>query len=247
MYSKSTMKGAILAGGKGTRLYPLTKVVNKNILPIYDKPLIYYPILTLRDAGIKDILIISGPGHAGQFLDLLGGGRELGVNFSYDIQDEPKGIAHGLAVAEDFADKGPIALILGDNIFEENLKDAVDDFKKQGSKGAKIILKQVSDPERFGVAELKENKVVGIEEKPKKPKSNWMVTGFYLYDKQVFDIIRALEPSARGEYEVTDLNKAYLKQGVLSYYKTKREWIDAGTFDSLLKANNFIAKKLKKI
>ena len=245
--AKQHMKGAVLAGGKGTRLYPLTKVVNKNILPIYDKPLIYYPILTLRDAGIKDILIISGPGHAGQFLDLLGSGKELGVNLSYDIQEEPKGIAHGLAVAEDFADKGPMALVLGDNIFEENLKRAVDDFKKQGSKGAKIIVKQVPDPERFGVVEFKGDKVVGIEEKPKKPKSNWMVTGFYLYDKKVFDMIRALEPSARGEYEVTDLNKVYLKEGVLNYYKTKGEWIDAGTFDSLLEANNFIAKKLKKV
>jgi len=240
------MKGAVLAGGKGTRLYPLTKVVNKNILPIYDKPLIYYPILTLRDAGIKDILIISGPGHAGQFLDLLGSGKELGVDLSYDIQEEPKGIAHGLAVAEDFADNGPIALILGDNIYEENLKKAVGDFKKQGSKGARIILKQVPDPKRFGVVEFKGDKLVGIEEKPEKPKSNWMVTGFYLYDKRVFDLIRALKPSARGEYEITDLNKVYLKQGALSYYKTKGEWIDAGTFDSLLKANNFIAEKMKK-
>jgi len=239
------MKGVILAGGKGTRLYPLTKVINKNILPIYDKPLIYYPILTLRDAGIKDILIISGPGHAGQFLDLLGSGKELGVDLSYDIQEEPKGIAHGLSIAEDFADNGPIALILGDNIYEENLKKAVDDFEGQ-KKGAKIILKQVPDPERFGVVEFKGNKVINIIEKPKKPKTKWIVTGFYLYDNRVFDFIKKLKPSARGEYEITDLNNIYLKEGTLSYYQTKGEWIDAGTFDSLLKANNLIARKSKK-
>lgn len=239
------MKGVILAGGLGTRLYPLTKVINKNILPIYDRPLIYYPIFTLKEAGIKEILIISGKGHAGQFLDLLGSGKELEVDLSYDIQEEPKGLAHGLAVAEDFADKGPIAFILGDNIFEENLKKAVDDFKKQ-KKGAKIVLKQVPDPERFGVPEFKRNKIINIVEKPKKAKTNWMVTGFYLYDSRVFDFIRTLEPSARGEYEITDLNNCYVKEGTLTYYKTKGEWIDAGTFDSLLRANIFIAKKKRK-
>jgi len=239
------MKGVIIAGGKGTRLYPLTKVVNKNILQVYDKPLIYYPILTLRDAGIKDILLISGPGHAGQFLDLLGSGKELGVDLSYDIQEEPKGVAHCIAVAEDFADNGPIAVILGDNIYEDNLKEAVDDFKKQG-KGAKVALKQVHDPERFGVAELGGDKIVSIVEKPKKPKSNWIVVGFYLYDNQVFDVIRTLKLSDRGEYEITDLNNKYLKEGTLTGYKLKGEWIDAGTFDSLLKANTFIAGKAKK-
>ena len=239
------MKGVILAGGKGTRLYPLTKVVNKNILQIYDKPLIYYPILTLRDAGIKDILVISGPGHAGQFLDLLGSGKELEVDLSYDIQEEPKGIPHGLAIAEDFADEEPVALILGDNIYEDNLKEAVDDFKKQG-KGAKVALKQVHDPERFGVAELDGDKIINIVEKPKKPKSNWIVAGLYLYDNRVFDFIRKLKLSIRGEYEITDLNNKYLKEGTLSGYKLKGEWIDAGTFDSLLKANNFIAEKEKK-
>lgn len=239
------MKGVIVAGGKGTRLYPLTKVVNKNILQVYDKPLIYYPILTLRDAGIKDILLISGPGHAGQFLDLLGSGKELGVDLSYDIQEEPKGVAHCIAVAEDFADDGPIAVILGDNIYEDNLKEAIDDFKKQG-KGAKVALKQVHDPERFGVAELGGDKIVSIVEKPKKPKSNWIVVGFYLYDNRVFDVIRTLKISERGEYEITDLNNKYLKEGTLTGYKLKGEWIDAGTFDSLLKANKFIAEKAKK-
>lgn len=242
------MKGVILSGGKGTRLYPLTKVINKSILPVYDKPLIYYPIMTLRNADIKKILIISGPGHAGQFLDLLGSGRELGVDLTYDIQEEAKGIAHGLAVAEDFADNSPIVLISGDNIFEENLKRAVDDFEKQlkeKGKGAKLILKQVPDPERSGVIEFKGDKIVGIEEKPQKPKSNWIQTGFYLYDNRVFDVIRGLQPSDRGEYEITDVNKWYLKEGTLTYYKTTGEWIDAGTFDSLLAANNFIAEKQK--
>ncbi len=239
------MKGVILAGGLGTRLHPLTKVINKNILPIYDKPLIYYPILTLRNAGVKEILIISGRGHAGQFLDLLGSGRKLGVDLSYDIQEEPKGLAHGLAVAEDFADNGPIAFLLGDNIYEENFSKAVDDFRKQ-KKGAKIILKEVTDPERFGVPEFKGDKIVNIVEKPKKAMTNWIVTGFYFYDARVFDIIRTLKPSARGEYEITDVNNWYVKEGTLTYYKTKRKWIDAGTFDSLLEANNFIAKNKDK-
>ena len=239
------MKGVILAGGLGTRLHPLTKVINKNILPIYDKPLIYYPILTLRNAGVREILIISGRGHAGQFLDLLGSGRKLGVDLSYDIQEEPKGLAHGLAVAEDFADNGPIAFLLGDNIYEENFSKAVDDFRKQ-KKGAKIILKEVTDPERFGVPEFKGDKIVNIVEKPKKAMTNWIVTGFYFYDARVFDIIRTLKPSARGEYEITDVNNWYVKEGTLTYHKTKEKWIDAGTFDSLLEANNFIAKNKDK-
>lgn len=237
------MKGVVLAGGKGTRLMPLTKVVNKNILPVYNKPLIYYPILTLKGAGIKDILIISGPGHAGQFLDLLGSGKELGVDLSYDIQEEPKGIAHGLSIAEDFTDNSQVALILGDNIFEDNLKKAVDGFKKQ-VQGAKIIIKQVPDPERFGVVKFnrKGDKIAKIIEKPKRPPSNWMVTGFYLYDNRVFDIIRKLKPSGRGEYEITDLNNFYVKEGTMGYQKAKGKWLDAGTFDSLLEANIFVSK-----
>ncbi len=237
------MKGVVLAGGFGTRLMPLTKVVNKQILPVYNKPLVYYPIFTLCDAGIKEILIISGPGHAGQLLDLLGSGKELGVDLNYDIQEEPKGIAHGLAIAEDFADNGQVALILGDNIFGDSLKKAVDDFKKQ-SKGAKIIIKQVPDPERFGVVKFnkKDDKIAKIIEKPKNPPTNWMVTGFYLYDNRVFDIIRKLNPSARGEYEITDLNNFYVKEGTMTYQKAKGKWIDAGTFDSLLEANIFVSK-----
>ena len=240
------MKGAILAGGTGSRLMPLTKVINKNLLAIYDKPLIYYPIFTLRDAGIKEILIISGRGHAGQYLDSLNDGKDLGVKLTYVIQEEPKGLSHGLAMAEDFADNGPITMILGDNIYEENLKKAVDNFKKQ-KKGAGIILKQVPDPERFGVAEFKGDKIVNITEKPKKPKSDWIVTGFYMCDERVFNFIRTLKPSARGEYEITDLLNCYIKEGTLTHHKTKGEWIDAGTFDSLLKANMFVAKKKGKI
>jgi glucose-1-phosphate thymidylyltransferase len=240
------MKGVILGGGTGSRLMPLTKVINKNILAIYDKPLIYYPIITLRDAGIEEILLISGRGHAGQYLDLLSNGKELGVKLTYVIQEEPRGIAHALSIAEDFADNGPIAIILGDNIYEESLKQAVDDFKKQ-EKGAKIVLKQVPDPQRFGVVEFDGDKIKKIEEKPQFPKTDWISTGFYVYDKRCFDFIRTLKPSGRGELEITDLNNCYIKDGTLTYYKTTGEWIDAGTFDSLLKANIFIAKKKGKI
>ena len=240
------MKGVILGGGTGSRLMPLTKVINKNILAVYDKPLIYYPIMTMRDAGIEEILLISGRGHAGQYLDLLSNGKELGVKLTYVIQEEPKGIAHALSIAEDFADNGSIAMILGDNIYEESLKQAVDNFKKQ-EKGAKIIIKQVSDPQRFGVVEFDGDKVVDIQEKPQFPKSDWISTGFYMYDKRCFDFIRTLRPSGRGEFEITDLNNCYIKDGTLTYYKTTGEWIDAGTFDSLLKANIFIAKKKGKL
>jgi|TARA_Y100000031_G_C8252241_1_gene401096 glucose-1-phosphate thymidylyltransferase len=241
------MKGVVLAGGLGTRLMPLTKVVNKQLLSVYDKPLIYYPILTLRDAGIKEILIISGPDHSGQLMDLLGSGKELGVDLSYDTQEEPKGIAHGFAIAEDFADNNKTAFILGDNIFEDNFKKAIGQFKKQG-KGARVIIKQVSDPKRFGVVKFnqKGDRIAEIIEKPKNPPTNWMVTGLYLYDNRVFDIIRNLKPSARGEYEVTDLNNLYVKEGTMTFQKSKGQWIDAGTFDSLLQANIFIAKKNKK-
>jgi len=240
------MKGIILGGGTGSRLMPLTKIINKNVLAIYDKPLIYYPICTLRDAGIKEILLVSGRGHAGQYLDLLSSGRELGVKLTYEIQEEPKGIAQALGIAEDFADNGPVAMILGDNIYEESLKSAVDDFLKQ-EKGAKIVLKQVPDPQRFGVAEFDGDKLIDIQEKPQFPKTDWIVTGFYMYDKRCFDFIRTLRPSSRGELEITDLNNCYLREGTLTYYKTTGEWIDAGTFDSLLKANIFIAKKQGKL
>lgn len=241
------MKGIILAGGEGTRLLPLTKVINKSILPVYDKPLIYYPIMTLKSAGIEEILIISGRGHAGQFLDLLGDGKELGVKLTYTIQEKPVGIAQGLSLAKDFADEGPVTLILGDNIFEDDFHEVLNDFKKQG-RGARIVLKEVSDPQRFGVAEFSEDesKILSIEEKPTKPKSSWIATGLYMYDERVFDVIRGLTPSAREEYEITDVNNFYVKEGSLSFVKIVGEWIDAGTFESLLRANNFIANKQRK-
>ena len=246
--SCKTIKGVVLAGGLGTRLRPLTKVLNKQLLPVYNKPLVYYPILSLREAGIKEIMIISGPGHAGQLLDMLGSGKKLGIDLSYDIQEEPKGIAHGLAVAEDFAEGGKVALMLGDNIFEDSLSQAVADFKKQ-ERGAKIIIKQVPDPERFGVVKFNRqgNKILKIIEKPKHPPTNWMVTGFYLYDERVFDIIKKLKPSRRGEYEITDVNNFYIREGTMTYQKIKGRWIDAGTFDSLLEANKFIAQKGDKL
>jgi len=239
------MKGVILAAGKGTRLLPVTRVVNKSVVLVYDKPLIYYPIITLRDSGVTEILIIAKPGHGGQFLDLLGSGKELGVKLTYDVQEEPLGIAHGLAIAEDFADEGKIAFVLADNIYEDTFGDAVRKFDAAGD-GAVIVLKEVKDPHRFGIAEVSKGKVMSVEEKPKSPKSNLAITGFYLYDKHVFDIIKTIKPSARGEYEITDVNRAYLKQGKLRAIEAKGFWKDAGTFDSLLEASTYIAKKKKK-
>ncbi len=241
------MKGMVLAGGKGTRLYPLTKIINKNLLAVYDKPLIYYPILTLRDAGIRDILIVSGKGHAGQFLDLLGSGKDLGVNLSYELQDEPRGIAHGLGLAQDFANGESIAMILGDNIFEDNLQEMVSKFEQNGQVGGAIAIKPVIDPQRFGVVEIdeKSGRIVSIEEKPTNPKSNLAGVGFYIYDNSVFERIKGLKPSARGELEITDVNSSYLQENKLSYHRIDGEWIDAGTFDSLLRANNFMATKGK--
>ncbi|MDP3963587.1 MAG: sugar phosphate nucleotidyltransferase [bacterium] len=239
------MKGVILAAGKGTRLAPFTKVVNKNIAIIYDKPLIYYPIITLRDSGVTDILLIAKPGHGGQFLDLLGSGKDLGVKLTYDVQEEPLGIAHGLAVAQDFADEGKIAFILADNIFDDTFGDAVRKFSDSGT-GAVIAVKEVNDPHRFGIAEMNGDAVVSLEEKPKHPKSNYAVTGFYLYDSSVFGIIKTINPSARGEYEITDVNRHYLEQGKLSAIKVSGFWKDAGTFDALLEASTHMALKRKK-
>lgn len=233
------MKGIILAGGKGTRLLPLTKITNKHLLPVYNKPMIYYPLETLIDAGIKNILIISGPDHAGHFLNLLGSGREFGVKLSYEVQEEAGGIAQALGLAEDFADDDKIIAILGDNIFEDRgaIKKAANDFKKQ-KRGAKVFLKEVEDANRFGVAEIKRDKIIGIKEKPRKPKSNLAVTGLYMYDKNVFDIIRKLKPSKRGELEITDVNNSYINKKIMSYQIVKGAWTDAGTFNSLLKASN---------
>ncbi|MFA5125787.1 MAG: sugar phosphate nucleotidyltransferase [archaeon] len=231
------MKGIILAGGTGSRLLPLTKVTNKHLLPVYDKPMIYYPIKTLIDMGIKEILIVSGSGHAGHFLNLLGSGKEFSVKFSYAIQEEAGGIAQALGLAEDFADQDNIAVILGDNIFED--KFDLSDYKK----GAINFLKEVSDPQRFGVAELKGDKVISIEEKPVQPKSNFAVTGLYVYDKDVFNIIKNLKPSKRGELEITDVNNAYLKKDQLVAKFVSGYWSDAGTFESLIRASNLVRSK----
>ncbi len=228
------MKGVICAGGTGSRLLPLTKITNKHLLPVYKKPMIYYPLQTLVDAGVRDILIISGPGHAGHFLNLLGSGKEFGARLSYTIQTEAGGIAQALSLAEDFVDDESVAVILGDNIYQDKF-----DFKNFKT-GAKVFLKPVSDPQRFGVAEVKGDKITGIQEKPKQPKSNFAVTGLYLYDNSVFTKIKTLKPSGRGELEITDVNNCYLQEGNLSYHLLKGFWSDAGTFETLLSASNTV-------
>lgn len=237
------MKGVILAGGLGTRLNPLTKITNKHLLPVFDKPMIYYPLTTLIDTGIKDVLIVTGGNHAGEFLRLLGNGKELNLKeIHYTYQTGEKGIADALRLAEDFADGERIVVILGDNLFGESIKPYVEKFAKQ-CEGAKILIKKVSNPQRFGVADIKGGKVISIEEKPKKPKSSYAVTGLYMYDSRVFDFIRKLKISRRGEYEITDINNMYLKEGVLTYDILSGFWTDCGTCESLLRANILVAKK----
>lgn len=238
------MKGIILAGGQGTRLLPLTKIINKALMPVYNKPMIYYPMETLAAVGIKDIIIVSGRGHAGQFLELLGSGKNFGVRLSYAVQEEAGGIAQALGLCRDFADKEKIIVALADNIFENlsEIKKAVKDFAKQ-KRGAKLMLKAVSDPERFGVAYLSGEKIEKIIEKPKDPKSNLAVVGLYMYDHNVWDIIKGLRPSNRGELEITDVNNHYVKQGLTTYEILKGWWVDAGTFDSLAKATNLMLGK----
>ena len=233
------MKGIILAGGSGSRLYPLTKVTNKHLLPVYDKPMIYYPLQTLIDAGISDILIVSGRGHAGHFLELLGSGNEFGVRLTYEIQEEAGGIAQALQLAEDFAKGDDIAVILGDNIFEGGFKKEFDNFED----GAKIFLKEVPDANRFGVAEIEGSSVVSIEEKPKNPKSNYVVTGLYLYDNMIFKIISTLKPSDRGELEITDVNNSYIKNSKMDFSIVEGLWSDAGTFESLFRASELVKNK----
>lgn len=237
------MKGIILAGGLGKRLYPLTKISNKHLLPVFNKPMIYYPIAALVDAGIKDILIVTGGNHAGEFLRLLGNGKEFGLKeIHYTYQTGEGGIADALRLAEDFADGQKIVVILGDNIFEASIKKYVENFSRQ-KEGAKVLIKQVSDPQRFGVVCFKNEKIISIEEKPKRPKSNYIVTGIYMYDKEVFDFIRMLKKSKRGEYEITDINNMYLNKGLMTYDVLKGFWTDCGAFESLLKSNILIAKK----
>jgi glucose-1-phosphate thymidylyltransferase len=236
------MKGVVLAGGTGSRLNPLTRVTNKHLLPIYDKPMVYYPIQTLVNAGIEEILLVTGGKNAGDFLRLLGNGKDFGLkHLNYTYQEGEGGIAEALGLAEFFAKGDPICVILGDNIIENNICQAVQDFKKQ-SRGAKILLKEVEDAQRFGVAELHGKNVVGIEEKPKNPKSNYAVIGIYLYDGSVFEKIHRLKPSGRGELEITDVNNFYIQDGTLTYDVLEGWWTDAGTFESLHRANALVAQ-----
>ena len=236
------MKGVVLAGGTGSRLFPITRVTNKHLLPVYDKPMVYYPIQTLVNAGIREILLVTGGKNAGEFLRLLGNGRDFGLqHLNYTYQEGEGGIAEALGLAEHFADGESICVILGDNIIENNICHAVEEFAKHKS-GAKILLKEVADAERFGVAEVRGNYVLGIEEKPRAPKSNYAVIGVYLYDSTVFEKIRRLRPSGRGELEITDVNNFYVQEGTLTYEILDGWWTDAGTFDSLLRANNLVAE-----
>ncbi len=237
------MKGIILAGGKGTRLLPLTKITNKHLLPIFNRAMIDYPLKTLLDAGIKDILIISGREHAGDFIEYLGSGSDYGANFTYKVQVEAGGIAHALLLGESFANKEPVTVILGDNIFEDDLSVGLSNFKK----GARVFLKEVPDPERFGVAVLSNKKVTAIIEKPKKAPSNFAVTGLYQYDNEIFKTAKKFKPSARGELEITDVNNAYIKKGLMKAEFIKGFWSDAGTFESMTKSIDWISKKNKNV
>jgi len=236
------MKGVILAGGMGTRLRPLTNVTNKHLLPIYDRPMIYYPIQCLINAGMDQIMVVTGGEHAGDFLKLLKNGHEVGVrHLEYAYQEGSGGIADALKLAEDFADGGKVCVVLGDNIIEKNIRKAAEDFRAQPS-GAKLLLKEVADPQRFGVPTFEDGRITEIIEKPSDPKSHFAVTGIYLYDNDVFEVCRSLRPSGRGELEITDVNNYYLKRGDLTHETLDGWWTDAGTFDSLRKATNLVAE-----
>jgi glucose-1-phosphate thymidylyltransferase len=236
------VKGVILAGGLGKRLDPLTRVTNKHLLPVYNRPMIFYPIQTLINAGIRDILLVTGGNYAGDFLKLLGNGKAFGLkHLNYTYQEGEGGIAHALLLAEHFADRGKICVILGDNLIEGNIRTAVQKFEEQPA-GSKILLKRVPDPGRFGVPVLHNGRIIRIEEKPTHPKSSYAVTGIYLYDGEVFDIIRTLRPSPRGELEITDVNNIYLRRGLLTYDILRGWWSDAGTFESLHRASNLVAR-----
>ena len=237
------MKGVILAGGLGSRLHPLTRVTNKHLLPVYDRPMIYYPLQALINAGIEDILIVTGGNYAGDFLRLLGNGKEFGLkHLNYTYQEGEGGIAAALSLAEHFADRGKICVILGDNVIETNIRAAANRFRRQ-PEGGKLLLKKVPDPERFGVPVLRGKKVVRIVEKPRKPASPYAVTGIYFYDGTVFDRIRRVRPSRRGELEITDVNNLYIEAGLMTYEVLKGWWTDAGTFESLHRANSLVARR----
>lgn len=241
------MKGVILAGGNATRLRPLTWVTNKHLLPIYNKPMIFYPVEAMAKAGIRDVLVITGPGHSGAFINLLRSGRDFGLRLSYEIQEEAGGIAQAMALADDFADNDNILVILGDNIFDQSLKADVQEFEKK-EKGAVVYGKKMATKSKqYGVIEVEGDKVVSIEEKPEEPKSDVGQTGIYMYDHRVFDLIKKLQPSARGELEVTDLNNFYVGEGTMVCKMLSSWWVDAGTsFDELLKANVIVAEEIKK-
>ena len=240
------MKGVVLAGGTGSRLFPLTKITNKHLLPIYDRPMIYYPIQTLVDADIRDILVVTGGRNSGDFLRLLANGKEFGLkHINYTYQEGEGGIADALALAEHFSDGKKVCVILGDNIIEGCIRDAAEQFRRQ-SHGPHILLKEVPDAERFGVAEVAGGKIVGIEEKPAHPKTNYAVTGIYMFDPTVFEKIKTLVPSNRGELEITDVNNAYIQEGSMTFSFLDGWWTDAGTFDSLLRAANLVARQVEK-
>ncbi len=234
------MKGIVLAGGTGSRLFPLTKITNKHLLPIFDKPMIYYPIQTLVDAGISDIMVVTGGKNSGDFLRLLANGKQFGLkHIAYTYQEGEGGIAEALGLCEHFADGQPVCVVLGDNIIEKSIRGAAEAFRTQ-ERGARILLKEVPDAERFGVAEFEGERIVGIEEKPNRPKSNCAVTGIYMYDATVFDKIKTCNPSKRNELEITDVNNAYIREGTMEFSFLDGWWTDAGTFDSLLRAANLV-------
>lgn len=236
------MKGVILAGGLGSRLSPLTKITNKHLLPVYDQPMVYYPIRTLINAGIEDIMIVTGGNSAGDFLKLLGNGKDFGLkHLNYTYQEGEGGIADALSLVEHFADDEPICVVLGDNIIEKNIREAADQYRAQ-EKGAKILLKRVHDPQRFGVPELDGDRVVRIEEKPSAPRSDFAVIGIYFYDASVFEVIKTLVPSDRGELEITDVNNHYISRGEMTWNELEGWWTDAGTFASLRHASNLAAE-----
>ena len=236
------MKGVILAGGTGSRLFPLTKVTNKHLLPVGREPMIFHPVKKLTEAGIDEILIVTGVEHMGDVVNLLGSGKDFGCRFTYKVQDEAGGIAQALGLARNFAGKDLLCVILGDNIFEESIAPYVAAFREQG-RGARLLLKQVPDPQRYGVAEVEGSRVVRIVEKPKEPKTDLAVVGVYFYDSEVFDVIATLKPSGRGELEITDVNNHYLLSGKLQCDRLGGWWTDAGTFDSLAHANELVRPK----
>lgn len=240
------MKGIILAGGRGTRLYPLTKVTNKHLLPVGKEPMIFHPVKQLVSAGLKQILVVTSTNHMGDIVKVLGSGKDFECEFTFLVQEEPKGIAHALALAENFAGNDKIVVFLGDNVFEYSIKPSVRNFKNQ-KKGARVLLKKVNDPDRYGIAAMDEEHILEIEEKPSSPKTDYAVVGVYMYDSEVFDILKNIKASDRGEYEITSVNNEYIKKGELKYDIVKGRWMDTGTFESYWEANKILYQLDNKI